>query len=279
MARHILNRSALALGVGLLALSCKHHPAPAPAPSAAPADSATEGTRQSHFESELQRSRALWQEKPTLGNCADILHEKADEALCPAASNALGAVEALGPDTTPDRVLPVLADAALSLVRLLERARYLNFQELGRRRLEGDAGAPAGAAGSAPPRVPSAPKASAEARSAPRAGRALLRERESLKLVDSPVSHLVQDTARLERELLRHFAAYLEYGPLPVRQAAFDAAKALHAQHLRWPALNHMLREAAILETDSALKQNLTELAKFGLAPSRPKPDQPTGSK
>jgi hypothetical protein len=278
LARRLLSDgAALALFVLVLASACKRdHPAPAPAP--APPDSATESARQLRFDSELKRSHARWQEHPNLGNCAEILHEKADAELCRAASSALGAIAALDPQATPDRVLPVLADGSLMLVRLLERARYLNFEDLGRRRLDGDAGAPAPIAASARPATPGAPAVSVGPQNMQRALHGLLHEHQSLKLADSPLSRLVQDTARLERDVLRNLAAYLEYGALPVRQAAFEVAKGLHAQHLQWPALNHVLREAAVLETNATLKQNLSELANQG-RPRGNQPDQPTGSK
>jgi hypothetical protein len=93
----------------------------------------------------------------------------------------------------------------------------------------------------------------------------------------TPCTAYCATAGRLEYDVLRNLSAYLEYAELPVRQAAFDRVKELQTQHPRWPTLTHVLREAAVLETDSALKQNLNQLVSLGLA--RGRPDQPTGSK
>jgi hypothetical protein len=106
----------------------------------------------------------------------------------------------------------------------------------------------------------------------------VLRDRSTLKLTESPTMRLVQTVSRLEREVLRNFGAYLEYAPLPVRQSAYAAAQTMQTAHPHWPGLNHLLREAAVLETDPALKQKLNELASLGL-PQGKRPAQPTGSK
>jgi hypothetical protein len=241
-------------------------------------DSVAVATRQARFEKELQRAHTRWQEKPDLANCADMLHEKADAELCRSASGALTAVEQLDPAAPPSTVLPVLASASLALVRLLDRARYLNFEDFGRRRLEADGGVPAPSAGPTPA---ARPMSSAPPNVAPlkmqHALHGLLRDRSVLKAGDSPLSHLVETIGRLEYDVLRNLSAYLEYAELPVRQAAFDNVKELQTQHPRWPTLTHVLREAAVLETDGALKQNLNQLVSLGLA--RGRPDQPTGSK
>jgi hypothetical protein len=241
-------------------------------------DSVAASRRQARFDSELERARLRWEEKPDLGNCADILREKADAELCPSAASALAAVEQLEPAAAPDSALPVLANGALALVRLLERARYLNFQELGQRSLEGDAGAPSAAA-SAGSRAAS-PTASTHLRAlkAPRALHGLSGEHAAVKLSDSPLSHLVENNARLEQDVLRELAAYLEYGELPVREAALTEVRRIQSEHVQWSTLNHVLREAMVLESDVQQKRKLSELAALGL-PRGKRPDQPTGSK
>jgi hypothetical protein len=254
--------------------ACKHRHAPASL-APAPVDSVAESRRQARFGLELQRAHTLWQARPDLAHCPDILHEKADVELCHAAATALDAVEQLDPAAAPDSALPVLANGSLALVRLLDRARYLNFEDFGRRQLEADGGAPA-ASGSVRPVAAAVPSASLP--KTPQALHELLRQRQVLKLGNSPLAQLVESTARLEHDVLRNLSAYLEYAPLPARQAAFESVKQLQAQHPRWPTLSHVLREAAVLETDSALKQKLTALMNLGLARG-PEPAQPTGSK
>jgi hypothetical protein len=235
-------------------------------------DSASETTRQARFESELARARTRWQERPELGNCADILKERADTELCHAAASALTAIEQLAPDASPGVVLATLSDAALSLVRLVERARYLSLEDIGKARLEGDAGTLAKPLTSARPSPPAASTPSAGPQKLPRAMKGLMRERAAFKITESPSSHLVEVSARLEREVLRNLGAYLEYGPLPVRQTAFDTTKALQAAHPHWPGLSHLVREASVLETDEAQKQKLNALSELAL-PRGKKPD------
>ena len=280
MARRVLSSVAV-LGLCLALVACKRD-APKQARASASASAADESdrARQAHFESEQQLAQARWKEQPDLGNCAEILQKNQDLELCRRAATALGEVERLDPAAGTDTVIPRLADAALALVRLLDRARYLNFEDFGRRRQLGDAGA-APAASSAlgvapPPPVPSG--AGRSARPIQRVLRGALREPRSLKAVASPVQHLVETTSRLEHDVLRQLGAYLEYAALPVRRVAFERMKAVQAEHPRWPTLLRVLREAAVLETDSALKQSLNELAHRGL-PQRAPPDQPTGSK
>lgn len=239
-------------------------------------DSVAESRRQARLELELARAHTLWQARPNLANCPDILHEKADLELCHAAADALFGVEQLDPKAAPESALPVLASGSLALVRLLDRARYLNFEDFGRRRLEADGGAPAASSSQETRPLAAAPSASLP--KTPQALHALLRQHQTLKLGDSPLAELVESTARLEHDVLRNLSAYLEYAPLPVRQTAFESVKQLQAQHPRWPTLNHVLREAAVLETDSALKQKLTELLNLSV-PRGPEPAQPTGSK
>jgi hypothetical protein len=258
--------------------ACKHdHPTPKPTQAPAPVDSVAAATRQARFGKELQRAHTRWQEQPDLANCTDTLHEKADAELCRSASSALTAVEQLDPAAPPSTALPVLASASLALVRLLDRARYLNFEDFGRRRLEADGGVPAPSAGPALARPMSSAPPNVAPQKMQHALHGLLHERAVLKVGDSPLSHLVETIGRLEYDVLRNLSAYLEYAELPVRQTAFDSVKELQAQHPRWPTLTHVLREAAVLETDSALKQNLNQLVSLGLA--RGRPDQPTGSK
>lgn len=202
------------------------------------------------------------------------MHEKSDLELCQAASGALAAVEQFGPSVASESAIPALANCSLALARLLDRVRYLTFEELGQRRLEGDAGAPAGSASASA----SAPRPAPSYLRSPRHLSGLNPERPSLKIADSPMSQLLSRSVRLERDALRNLGAYLEYAPSPVRRAAFDASSRVEGEHPRWPALRHVLGEAAVLETDADLKRQLGELAGHTL-PHERRPDQPTGSK
>lgn len=246
--------------------------------SAAGSDFTTRA-REQHLAEELARARARWQSKPSVGDCAATLKEKADLALCLAAEGALAAISQ-EPAPTPERALTLLSPAALALARLTERVRYLSLAELAQRRLEGDAGA-------APARPPasSSPAAIASALAAlprARAGQASAHhehhETHAVQLSDGPLSQLLDSTLRLERDVIRNLGGYLEYGPLPVRRSALASVKALHDEHPRWPALDHLLHDASALESDRELKRDLRALSGSGLPQDR-YPDQSAATK
>jgi hypothetical protein len=282
LARRVLSTNlpaSASAGLGpwlLLALSlssCRreeHAPAPSASASAA-ADNFREQAREQHLGQELTRARARWQAQPSLGDCAAALKEKADLELCQAAASALAALVE-EPAAAPEPALTRLASAALALTRLAQRARYLSLAELARRRVQGDAG------------VAPAPSASTATRA--RAMGSHLREKlgsahgeqRTLELGDGPVAQLLATTTRLERDAVRHLGAYLEYGPLPVRRLAFDTVKRLHAEHPQWPMLEHLLRDASVLEPDQDLQRQLRDLAASAL-PQRDLPAHSAGTK
>jgi hypothetical protein len=222
----------------------------------AAAESYAAGARAANFGAELRRAEARWSEKPSLGECAAILHEKSDVELCQAASRALGALEE---QPAPERALPALESAALSLARLTERARFLSLSELSNKRITRDAGAPAAPAASHAVHVPR-PKAPFDQLDVGRRG--------TFELGQGPSSGLLTRSLRLERDVLRNLGAFLEYAELPVRRSAFEAVKRLYAQHQPWALLAQLLREASLLESDPALKSELSMLALRAQPPS-----------
>ena len=167
-----------------------------------------------------------------------------------------------------------LAPAALALVRLSERLRYLSMQELAERRIGNDAGATP-----APPPSGAVNRALAAATHAHEQQHAAHAEQRAVQLSEGPVARELELAMRLERDVLRNLGAYLEYGPLAVRRAAFGTTKDLHAQHPRWPALARLLSEASVLESDAALKAGLLELAATGAPQRPPAADQSAGTK
>jgi hypothetical protein len=238
----------------LVLASCRREErAPAPSASVSPAagDFAARA-RERHLKLELTRAANRWQAKPTLGECSAALKEKSDLELCQAAENALSQVTA-APATTPEATLPRLAPAALALARLSDRLRYLSMQDLAERRVDGDAGVA--------PAPPASGAVTGPLAAITRAHDHQHAEQPALKLSESPVSRQLETTIRLERDVVRNLGAYLEYAPLSVRRLAFDSVKDLHAQHPRWPALDHLVSEAAVLERDPVLERDLQEIA------------------
>ncbi len=259
----------------MLSLSSCRHEERAPAPSASASalgNDFTAHARERHFEQELARARARWQTAPGLADCTKALKEQADLQLCQEAASALSAITG-EPAATPELSLTRLSPAALTLVRLSERVRYLSLAELAQRRVEGDAGvAPAASTSSA---AAGAPTKLSQPRKGPGSAHA---ERRAVELRDGPVSQLTAVTIRLERDVIRNLGAYLEYGPLPVRRAAFDTVKRLQVTHPKWPSLEHLLQEAALLELDGDLKRDLRQLS-AGSLPQGDRPAQSAGTK
>ena len=170
----------------------------------------------------MKRARDRWSGKPELGDCTETLHEKADQALCQAATNALLEIEGQFA-APPARTLPTLADGALALTRLSERVRYLSLAELSSKKLSGDAGTAPAASAARPSAMPSHGLAGM-----PHEGQ------HSLQLSDGPVSQMMGQTVHLERDVIRNLGAYLEYAELPVRRSALEAVKRLHGERIQW---------------------------------------------
>jgi len=251
--------------VGAIALTGCHHDeqsssrASASASASAAASAFASSARHEHLVLELNRARERWQGKPALGDCAVALREKADLELCQAANNALAELEK-APTAPAANALPVLADSALALTRLSQRVRYLSLEELSARRKAGDGGAPPSP--SAGPQVPPLPL-----------GKVLAAHegQRAFELGEGPVARLMGTTIHLERDVVRHLGAYLEYDELPIRRAAFETVKRLRNEHPQWPLIDRLLREAALLEMDAGLKRELQEFSASGL-PERSHP-------
>jgi len=246
---------------GLVLASCsRHDSAPTPTPPASANRAAgnhfTLQARGLHFAAEKKRADEIWAAKPSLPECTKQLHETGDAELCAAAANALGAIEALPPDTPSERVLPVLADGSLALARLSQRARYQSLAEISERRVTGDAGAPPPASASANP---------ARHIQLPRGLFGAHQEHPAAELNEGPASQLLSAVLRLERDALRNLGAYLEYASLPDRRAALATVKRLRETRPQWQQLDKLIREAMLLESDPGLKQELSALAASAL--------------
>lgn len=250
--------------LGFVLASCRQHestPTPTPSSSSAAANRAagnhfTLEARELHFAAEQKRAAEIWAAKPGLPECTKQLHETGDAELCATAVSAIGAIEALPADAPSERILPALADGALALARLSQRARYQALTELSERRLTGDAGAPApGPASAAPARHFRLPHNLFAAH----------QEHPAAELNEGPASQLLTAVLHLERDTLRNLGAYLEYAPLPDRRAAFSRIKQLRETRPQWQQLDKLIREAALLESDPDLKQELNALAASAL--------------
>ncbi len=224
-----------------------------------------DAVRADHFAVEKKRADDRFRAKPSLEDCPKVLRESGDRELCADATKALTEIEQLEPSAPLDHTLSVLSNSSLALARLSQRARYQSLVDIGERRTTGDAGT---AGGGHPV---------SNSTSSKRDPRVAGHEPQALELVESPATHFMNLALRLERDSVRDLGAYLEYAPLGVRRAAFETVKGLRAVHPQWPLLDHLIREASLLEADSDLKRSLTELAASGLP--RGRRPQPPDSK
>ena len=216
-------------------------------------------TRQTQLATELARAQARFGGKPTLGDCAGTLPNPTDQALCQAATRALSALEA-EPSAAPEQALRLLGEGALALARFSERMRYLSLAEISDRSER--RGVVPGAASAAPS-------------AAKRPGPLPRPVQGAAEIKDGPIARLMATTVHLERDVMRNLGAYLEYGELPVRRAAFETVQGLRAAHPQWQLLESRLREAALLEADPQLKRELEAFIASGLPSARRRGQSP----
>jgi hypothetical protein len=272
-------KALLGLGACALLVGCHrgHHDGNGQEP--APLSSAMLAANADSLQKELQRARERFSSKKELG-CQSVLSEPADLALCSAATAAVAQASSIADATATPEATRELAEAALTLERVLERVRFLGFGDVMRRRVEH---AHDGAVPSATPPSAARPSA-APPTAAPPSGAASTvaptRER-ALTLEQSPLMLEAQSLSLLEREALRALGAYLEYGTPAARDVALAECRRLADAHPKFPALAHELQEASVLESDPARKAALEELVTRVSGPRhapRAEP-QPTGSK
>ncbi|HEY2404395.1 MAG TPA: hypothetical protein VGI10_00225 [Polyangiaceae bacterium] len=282
-------KALLFLGSCALLVGCHrgHHDGNGQEP--APPSRAMLAANADSLQKELQRARERFASKKELG-CQSVLSEPADLALCSAATAAVAQASTLADATPTAEATHEVAEAALTLDRVLERVRFLGFGDVMRRRVErahdgalASAAPPSAARPSAAP--PSAARPSAAPPSSPQASGASsatapTRER-ALTLEQSPLLLEAQSLSLLERQALRTLGAYLEYGKPEARDVALAECRRLADAHPKFPALARELQEASVLESDPARKAALEELVTRVSGPRhapRAEP-QPTGSK
>jgi hypothetical protein len=99
-----------------------------------------------------------------------------------------------------------------------------------------------------------------------------------------PGMQVMQAYSRVNRASLRYLSQFLQFGPLPTRNAAFSELEGLSKRKETWPALGRTLREAAMAENDPDLQGKLKALApkmsrRSGVRPAAPglNPAMPPG--
>jgi len=248
-----LARRQLILGLALLAAGCRK---PAPQPSArqsTPADPYADGQR---LATELRALPERWQNAERLPDCTPLLSREDERALCRDTVSSVRKVQdALAHVTADPTICTLAADAALTAQRASEALRQAGLGRLFAERDESPAA-------SSPPPADSARallrgSRSALAKSAASAGPAhgLVRKHEN------PDVAAIQAYARVANLGLRLIALCLEFAPLPQRERALAEPARLAEAQGDWAGLRALVREALLLEPDSAQKKRLQQLA------------------
>jgi len=198
-----------------------------------------------------------WKREQPPPSCAALL-APSESAACETAARALATLQRAvdGPDTT--WIAPA-ADLALAAQRATDHLRRKGFSELLSTRenpnpdasashtLQGDASGPQ--SGSAAPK----PSSAAE----DHAGH----DHHASRKHDNPTLAGILSYSRLSSLALRQLGVHLEHGEPLGRRRALDALRRLSVEQPRWSALESLVKEAELLETDPSVKSELAALA------------------
>jgi hypothetical protein len=200
-----------------------------------------------------------WAETTDLPACEPLLKVPTELELCKTAQAALATLKAAVAKPEPEAVL-LHAAAELSFASEAASERLRNAY-MEKTQAANKAAGPAGSG--APAAKPSAFSTLPRTRPLGSAGKAALADK--LKGVETapldPDQQLMQAYARVNRASLRYLSQFLQFGPLPTRNATFTELESLSRRKELWPALGRSLREAAMTENDPTLQGKLKELA------------------
>jgi hypothetical protein len=200
-----------------------------------------------------------WKREQPPPSCAALLAPP-ESAACETAARALATLQRAvdGPDTT--WIAPA-ADLALAAQRATDHLRRKGFSELlsTRENTTPDASAPRtseSAGGASRPRSGSAaPKPSNAAED--HAGH----DHHPSRKHDNPTLAGILSYSRLSSLALRQLGVHLEHGEPLERRRALDALRRLSVEQPRWSALESLVKEAELLETDPGVRSELAALA------------------
>lgn len=202
-----------------------------------------------------------WSDTADLPACDPLLKNAADQELCKTAGAALTTLKAAVAKPEPEATqIRLAAELAFATESASEKLREASMEKL-QAEHKAAPGASAGPAGK-PPFV--AASAAAKLRAVGSAGKTapLLSGAKAGETppVD-PGMQVMQAYSRVNRAALRYLSQFLQFGPLPTRNAAFTELEALSKRKESWPALGRTLREAAMAENDPELQGKLKALA------------------
>jgi len=222
-----------------------------------------------------------WADTAELPACDPLLKNADELALCKAAADALVAMKAAAAKPEPEATqIHLAAELAYATEAASEKLRNASMERMQEQRNKA-APAPSGSAAhkAPPPPLASAAKARAVGSAAKLAEK--MKELEATPV--DPAMQVMQAYSRVNRASLRYLSQFLQFGPLPTRNAAFTELEGLAKRKESWPALGRTLREAAMAENDPTLQGKLKTLApklsrrsQGGPLPGGPSMAQPT---
>ncbi|MFZ5895346.1 MAG: hypothetical protein ACOY0T_30100 [Myxococcota bacterium] len=197
----------------------------------------------------LAAASASWQSLGALPACDEQLTSDTKRALCRDARRAASSrVQALSMQASHAERMRLAAEAALAAQRASEALRETGVARL----LENRPPSPATSTSAAPPmasaRLRTLPSASAHHKhAAPR--------EQSDPYLDAIVAF-----SRVVTIALAELRGYLEFGEVPLRQAALEQVQRLAREQPQWAALRALVQEAELVEADPTLKPKLRAL-------------------
>ncbi len=206
-----------------------------------------------------------WSDTLDLPACDPLLKAPAELELCKTAQTALSTMKAAA---TKPEVEAALIHAAAELAFASEAASEV-LRTASMEKMQNEHKAATAPSGSAAPAVkPPMPAFSTLPRARPLgSNKSALADKliDKMKPLEAtpldPAMQVMQAYSRVNRASLRYLSQFLQFGPLPTRNAAFTELEALSHRKETWPALGRTLREAAMAENDDPLQGKLKTLA------------------
>ncbi len=259
---HIRKAALLAALFGAHPLACKHEAPPAPRhePRAAPQASQAFAQR---LRTATEGAAARWAQADDLPDCKPFLKQAEPLKACGETRIKIRAFQGAIPSgASPETLMHLAADVALSAQRTAQALRETGVTELLQGRLEHTPSASASApsarasASALPPPIVSAP-------SKPRAAPSSLAHHDApVREQKAPVLDAILAYARIATLGLSEVRPYLEFGTPEQRRTALSELARLSHQQPVWAGLRALAHEATLVETDPALKGELSRLAK-----------------
>lgn len=224
-----------------------------------------------------------WSDTADLPACDPLLKEAADLELCKTAAASLVAMKAAVAKPEPETTqIHLAAELAFATEAASEKLRNASMEKLQQERKTAGA-----ASGTMKPPPPPGGSAGVKARALGSAAKLGDKMKDLQASPADPGMQVMQAYSRANRASLRYLSQFLQFGPLPTRQAAFTELEALGKRKEAWPAVGRTLREAAMAENDPDLQAKLKALApkmsrrSQGVSPAAPEmmPRFPPGSR